>query len=87
MFLQVFLVYLSRLAMSNGQDPPSIHYLENFLDGARILSFLPDGSVIDVTSIRGHRPQYVLSDSVYKAYGTVLNIEVASDKDSNYNQF
>ena len=57
----------------------------------QIVSFLPDGSVIDVSKVSSnlHPPQYLLSDSVDidPPYGTVLNMVVASDKEPNYNNF
>ena len=74
----------------NGQDTPSIHYKFRADDAVLTYSFLPDGSVIDITrSMEPSYPQYVLSDSVDLTFprGTVLNMEVASDKESNYNNF
>ena len=53
-------------------------------------SFLPDGSVIDISK-NGDPiyPEYVLSDSADLNYiqRSVLNIVVASEKESNYNNF
>ena len=68
----------------------TIHYNLRIEDMVTTYSFLPDGSVIDISK-NGDPiyPEYVLSDSVdlNSPRGTVLNMVVASDKDSNYNNF
>ncbi len=90
MFLQRLPVELVRCARSKGEEPPSIHYQRRFAGGVQTLSFLRDGSVEDVT---GHKhdtyPAFLFSDSVDldPPYGTVLNLEVASDKEGNYSIF
>ena len=88
-FLQSVLVHLAQRARSLGQDPPSIHYQTKSSGNKLTLSFLRDGSVVVVTDADKPQVENVLSDSVdlEKAYGTVLNLEVASDKEANYNTF
>ena len=49
MYLQIFMVYLSRLAKEKGQDTPSIHYNFRIEDMVTTYSFFPDGSVIDIS--------------------------------------
>jgi hypothetical protein len=90
LYLQVFLVHLVRGAKAEGRTTPTIHYTYAIQQKIVTLSFLNDGSVIDITDVRGVRaPEYLLSDSVdlNTPYGTVLNLEVASDKSRNYNNF
>ena len=89
MYLQIFLVHLSRLAKEKGQDTPSIFYVEmSYGRESRIMSLLPNGSVISITNdIYGHpQPKYVLSDNVDIDYprGTILNMVVT---ESNYKCF
>ncbi len=91
LFLQAFLVHLARQARKDGRDVPSIHYLyeRGKYDIAR-LSFLPDGSVVDISGMKGlPRPDYVLSDSVYISMtnAKILTVLVASDQETNYNTF
>jgi len=91
LFLQVFLVHLARQAKREGRSPPTISYVyttEN--DKVVKLSFLPDGSVVDITNVAlGTFPDYELSDSVdlNMPYGKTLSLLVASDKEANYNSF
>ena len=90
LYLQVLLVHLARRAKAEGQTLPSIYYKYYDDDKVVTLSFLSDGSVIDITDVgRVPNPEYLLSDSVdlSKPSGTVLNLEVASDKSRNYNDF
>ena len=90
LYLQVFLVHLFRNAKAAGRATPTIHYTYATQKRVVTLSFLSDGSVIDITDVgRVPVPEYLLSDSVdlNTPYGTVLNLEVASDKSSNYNDF
>lgn len=90
MYLQCILVRLARLARSGRRDPPSIHYQRRYAGAVQTLSFLPNGSVEDVTGVKHNiDPDYLLSDSVDldPPYGKVLNLEVASDKPTNYNNF
>ena len=90
LYLQVLLVHLFRRAKIEGRDIPTIHYMYEAKKKVVTLSFLSDGSVIDITNVgRVPDPEYLLSDSVdiEKAYGKILNLEVASDKESNYNSF
>ena len=91
MYLQRILVELVRRARSKGDDPPSIHYLRSTYPGVvQKLSFLPSGLVVDITGIKNDvDPDYLLSDSVdlHAPCGKVLNLEVASDKDTNFNIF
>ena len=88
MYLQIFLVHLSRLAKERGQDTPSIHYMKRSYGKVIIWSFLPDGSVINITNdIYGHaQPQYLLSDDVDipDPTGTILYMVVT---ESNYKYF
>ena len=89
LYLQALLVHIFRRAKADGKDPPSIHY-KYLADGITTVSFLPDGTVMDISDVKGFPyPEYLLSDSVdlIKPYGTVLNLEVASDKESNYHSF
>ena len=90
LFLQVFLVYLVRRAQAEGKDPPSIYY--DYPDNGKIttVSFLPDGSVVDITKVlQPPRPDYLLSDGVDISHpsGKLLNLLVASDKESSYHSF
>ena len=95
LYLQAFLVHLVRRAKEEGRDPPTIHYVhKKNKDSIQTLSFLPDGSVVDVSIVPGGpNPDYVLSDSVdlSYAYGNVLNLEVAADEvdmiESNHRSF
>ncbi len=90
LYLQVLLVHLFRRAKEEGRDIPTIHYMYQAKKKVVTLSFLSDGSVVDITDFgRVPDPEYLLSDSVdiENADGTILNLEVASDKDSNYNIF
>ena len=90
MYLQCILAHLARLARSVRRDPPSIHYQRRYAGAVQTLSFLPNGSVVDVTGVKHEiDPDYLLSDSVDldPPYGKVLNLEVASDKPTNYNNF
>ena len=95
LYLQAFLVHLVRRAKEEGRDPPTIHYVHaKSKDSIQTLSFLPDGSVVDVSMVPGGpNPDYVLSDSVdlSYAYGTILNLEVAADEvdvvESNHRSF
>ena len=71
---------------------PSIHYMR-YLNGVKqVLSFCEDGSVSDITNNRREinaGSEYLLSDCIdlSSPYGTVLNLEVASDLGSYYNKF
>jgi hypothetical protein len=90
LYLQVVLVHLVRRARSKGLQPPSIHYVRKVMEKVVTLSFLANGSVIDITDDKGvPPPDYLLSDSVdiNEPYGKILNLEVASDKVANYNNF
>ena len=90
LYLQVLLVHLARRAKAEGKPLPSIYYKYYDDDKVVTLTFLSDGSVIDITDVgRVPDPDYLLSDSVdlSKPSGTVLNLEVASDKPRNYNNF
>ena len=90
LFLQIFLVHLARCAKAEGKTLPSIYYKYCGNDKVVTLSFLSDGSVIDITDVgRVPDPEYLLSDGVDlgKPSGTVLNLQVASDKPGNYNDF
>ena len=90
LYLQVLLVHLFMRAKEEGRDIPTIHYMYEAKKKVVTLSFLSDGSVIDITNVgRVPDPEYLLSDSVdlNKPSGTVLNLEVASDKPRNYNEF
>ena len=90
LYLQVLLVHLFMRAKEEGRDIPTIHYVYEAKKKVVTLSFLSDGSVIDITNVgRVPDPEYLLSDSVdlNKPSGTVLNLEVASDKPRNYNEF
>jgi hypothetical protein len=90
LYLQVLLVHLFTRAKARGRATPTIHYTYAMQKKIVTLSFLSDGSVIDITDAgRVPAPEYLLSDSVDLStpYGTVLNIEVASDKARNYNDF
>ena len=88
LYLQVLLVHLVRRAKDEGKDPPSIYY--KYSDDSQIttLSFLSDGSVIDISDVRPKpSPDYLLSDSVdlNVAPGKLLNLEVVTD--SNFRGF
>ena len=90
LYLQVFLVHLARRARAEKQPLPSIQC--RYYDGDKVvnLSFLPDGSVININNIpEPPLPDYLLSDSVDISVptGRILNLEVASDKVRNYNNF
>jgi hypothetical protein len=91
LFLQRVLVQLFRNAKLGGQFP-RIHYMRYANGKIEVLSFLPDGSVSDITDIASEKhsdTEYLLSDSIdiSDPYGTVLNLEVASDEGPNYNHF
>ena len=89
LYLQVFLVYLAQRT-PKGQPPPTIHYMYYDVDKVVKLSFLGDGSVVNITNVlQAPKPHYLLSDSVdvNVPSGTILNLEVASDKEKNFNQF
>lgn len=91
LFLQRVLVQLIRDARVGGRFP-SIHYMRYANGVTEVFSFLSDGSVSDITGIASEKhsiTEYLLSDSVdlSNPYGTVLNLEVASDKEINYNLF
>ena len=90
LYLQVLLVHLVRRARAKGLALPSIHYVRKVMEKVVTLSFLANGSVIDITDDKGvPRPDYLLSDSVdiNEPSGKILNLEVASDKVANYNNF
>ena len=91
LFLQVFLVHLARQAKRDGRPPPSISYVYTTENNKVVkLSFLPDGSVVDVTNVAlGTSPDYELSDSadLNMPYGKTLSLLVASDKEANYFSF
>jgi hypothetical protein len=90
LFLQVFLVFLAERARAAGQPPPSIQYIYTKSKNLVVLSLLSDGTVIDVTNDGNQQPpDCLLSDSVdlESPYGKILSLEVASDKDANYNKF
>ena len=90
LYLQVLLVHLARRAQAEGRATPTIHYLYEAWKEVVTLSFLSDGSVIDITDVgRVPAPEYLLSDCVdlSKPSGTVLNFEVASEKSRNYKEF
>ena len=91
LFLQRVLVQLVWNAKIGGKFP-GIHYMRYSNGEKEVFSFLSDGSVCDITGIASEKhldTEYLLSDSVdiSNPYGTVLNLEVASDKDPNYNHF
>jgi len=90
LYLQVFLVHLARKAIRESRPPPSITYVYA-KDGNRAkYSFLPDGSVVDISSVPGMpNPDYELSDSIDLSMpsGKTLSLLVASDKEVNYNDF
>jgi hypothetical protein len=84
------LVHLARRAKADGKDLPSIHYKYRRDGKITTLSLLPDGSVVNISDVlEPPQPDYLLSDSVDldEASGKVLNLEVASDKETNYNAF
>ena len=90
LYLQVLLVYLVTRAKEEGRATPTIHFVYEAKKKVVTLSFLSDGSVIDVSDVGPVlAPEYLLSDSadLAVAYGTILNLEVASEKESNYNIF
>ena len=89
LFLQTFLIYLASCAKAEGRATPTIHYTRYVRTKVVTLSFLSDGSVIDITDVRVPEPEYLLSDGVdlNEPSGTVLNLLVASDKPMNYNEF
>ena len=90
LYLQILLVHLFRRAKEEGRDIPTIHYVYGDKKKVVTLSFLPDGSVVDISGIlQPPHPDYLLSDSVDLEVptGKILNLEVASDKESNYNTF
>ena len=90
LYLQVLLVHLVRRAKDEGKDLPSIYYKYSSGDRSTILSFLSDGTVVNISNVvEPPTPDYLLSDSVdlKVAPGKMLNLEVASDKEPNYNTF
>ena len=92
LYLQVFLVHLFTRAKAEGRATPTIHYKYKDQKKVVTLSFLSDGSVVDVTDVwRYHpAPEYLLSDCVdlNHPYGTVFNFEVAASGNSrNYHEF
>ena len=91
LYLQIFLVHLFRHAQAEGKDPPSIYYKYPGNGKITVVSFLPDGSVVDLSNVlQPPRPDYLLSDGVDISHpsGKLLNLLVASiDAPSNYNQF
>ena len=65
LYLQVLLVHLFRRAKEEGRDIPTIHYMYEAKKKVVTLSFLSDGSVLDITDVRQNpSPDYLLSDSV-----------------------
>ena len=91
LYLQIFLVHLARTARAENRATPSIHYAYYDVGGKLvILSLLADGSVVDISGDKNvPDPDYMLSDSVdlINAPGNVLNLQVASDKEANYELF
>jgi len=89
LFLLAVLVAIVENAVINDVELPSINYIRkmNRDDPATTWSLFPDGS-IDKWDERKN-PDYLLSDStdIMVPYGNVLNLEVASDKERNYNNF
>ena len=89
LYLQVLLVHLAQRT-PKGQPPPTIHYMYYDVDKVVKLSFLGDGSVVDITNVlQAPKPNYLLSDSVNvnMPSGTILNLVVASDKEKSFHQF
>jgi hypothetical protein len=86
LFLQRFLVYISDLSIV---PFPVIHYLryENGKSTSTSYVLLENGDVVSLDN--DNAPDYLLSDSVdlNVANGKILSLEVASDKDANYNNF
>ena len=89
LYLQVFLVHLARRARAENQPLPSIHYKYYVDDKVSILTFLPDGSVINISNVlQPPLPDYLLSDGVDISVptGRILNLGVASE-DRKYKSF
>ena len=88
LYLQALLVHLFRRAQEEGRDIPTIHYLYNTYGKVATLSFLSDGTVVNISNVlEPPDPDYLLSDGVdlSEACGKMLNLEVVSD--SNYHSF
>ena len=85
MFLQRLLVHIVENVQA-GETVPIIDYVTEMRNVVQTFRLLPDGSVIfgDCNNV-----DYELSDSVdiHHPSGTTLSIEVASDKELNYNTF
>ena len=87
-FLQRLLVYIVETAQANKTTIPTVNYVRFEKKTVRDYMLLPDGST-EFFDAREHGPDYQLSDAVDLEVtdGKLLSLEVASDKDSNYNQF
>ena len=88
-FLQRLLVYIVETAQTSKIPIPTVNYVRVEKKIAREYMLLPDGRTESYDLCKHGLPDYLLSDAVdlEVADGKVLSLEVASDKDSNYNQF
>ena len=83
LYLQIFLVHLFRHAQAEGKDPPSIYYKYPGNGKITVVSFLPDGSVVDISNVlQPPRPDYLLSDGVDISHpsGKLLNLPRGVDR-------
>ena len=82
LYLQAFMVHLVRQARAEGKDLPSIYYKRSNNERTDTVSFLSDGSVMDISNVRcPPDPDYLLSDGVDISMpsGKILNLLMASD--------
>ena len=88
-FLQRLLVHIVETAQANKTLIPTVNYVRIEKKNAREYMLLPDGSTESFNSCKHGLPDYLLSDAVdlEVADGKLLSLEVASDKDSNFNSF
>jgi len=90
LFLLAVLVAIVENARRSKIALPIVHYVKRMKKGDSPVtwSLLPDGE-IEEWQVTANNPDYLLSDgcNLMKANGRILNIEIASDKENNYNAF
>ena len=88
-FLQRLLVHIVESAKDKSTLIPGVSYVRIENNIVREYMLLPDGTTERYDLRRHGLPDYLLSDAVDLEVGNgqLLSIEVASDKDTNYNHF